>query len=167
MAESEPRFVHPRRFAEVWQISEDWPGTLDQQRSVRAGLDFPFKSPGHLLMQRIDRHVNAADRSYLPIGFLEMDQLDLSGAGGINLSHHLKDPVIIRTWLLHGIGHVLDQRDMITQQDRWQFMDWISGHHNGNWNREYQETFADAVRDWLLWHGVGLWARLTPILLPA
>ena len=156
------------RFMEVWQFSVDWPGTPSQQQSVREGLAFPFHSNGHRLMQRLDRHVNAAGRSYLPIGFLEMDRLGLSGAGGINLSHHLQDPIIIRAVVCHEVIHVIDQRDMITPEDRNLFMDWISGNHRGHWLNEYQETFADAGRDWLLssYASPGQWRQLTAILLP-
>lgn len=154
---------------EVWEFSRDYSGTPSQQRAVREGLAFPFHSNGHRLMQRLDRHVNAAGRSYLPIGFMDTEpRLAIAGAGGINLSLHLQDPIIIRNQVCHEVMHVIDQRDMITQADRHLFMDWISGNHNGNWNNEYQETFADAGRDWLLssYASPGAWAKLTPILLP-
>lgn len=146
-----PFIPGPRRWMECWQMAEDWPGTHSQQTAVKAALEkFEFATPQHRLMQRIDRHVNAAGRSYLPIGILDMEQLELAGAGGINLSRHLQDPIIIRNYLYHGIGHVVDERDMITPEDRNAFKTAISGHDRGNWPREYRETFCDHIRDWLL-----------------
>lgn len=159
----------PARFSEVWQFSIDWPGTPGQQQAVRDAFAFPFHSNGHRLMQRLDRHVNDAGRSYLPIGFMDTDpRLAIAGAGGINLSHHLNDPIIIQRQVCHEVIHVVDQRDMITQEDRHLFMDWISGNHRGDWMKEYQETFADAGRDWLLssWASPGQWFKLTRMLLP-
>lgn len=143
-------FLYPRRFAEVWQMSEDWPGTLSQQDSVRRALAFPHGSDGHKLLKRLDRHVNDAGRSYLPIGFMDTEpRLAIAGAAGINLSENLKDPAIIAYWVHHEIFHVIDERDMITWDFRYWFMDQISGHHKGSWSHEYKETFADAGRDWL------------------
>ena len=64
----------------------------------------------------------------------------------------------------HETGHVYEQLNLLTQEDKFYVMDLISGHHNGNWAREYDETFADMFRDW--WASDGeVWPELTPILL--
>lgn len=153
------------RFSECWQLSRDWPGTTSQRQYAREALELVYNSPRHKLMQRLDRDINAKGRSYITIGFLPMDRLDVSGAGGINLSTHLQDPIIIRTWVSHGLGHVIDQRDMITPTDKAVFKMRISGHAGGDWNKEYQETFADQFRDWFISDGVD-YRWLTPMLLP-
>ena len=161
-------FLQPRRFAELWQMSEDWPGTLEQQQAVRDALTPIFGTNVHRLAQKMDRWINrpGSERHFLPIAFVDIaPYLGLGFATGILLSHHLLTaPGIIAGIVRHETGHVYDQLGLLTQEDKFWFMDLVSGHHDGNWRQEYQETWADAFRDW--WASDGhAWPELTPILL--
>lgn len=150
----------------MWQASEDWPGSLNQQQAVRDALIPTFGSKFHRLTQRMDRWINRPgySRHFVPIAFVELPFLAQAFASGILLSTYLTDPTVIRNIVRHEAGHVYDQLDLLTQADKLWFMDQISGHHNGNWRDEYQETWADAFRDWINTDGEQ-WAKLTPILL--
>jgi hypothetical protein len=144
-------------------MSFDNPGTIEQQQAVRNVMAVEFGSPQHQWLKRLDKFLNAErGRSYLPIAFVDTDPwLGRAGTTGINLSWRLV-PEGIRWVLPHECGHVHDQcfLDQLTKD--W-FMLKVSG-QSGNWATEYQETFADAFRDW--WLGTG-WQELTPILLEA
>lgn len=158
----EQRFVNPRRFSEIWQMSEDWPGTLGQQVAVREALHVEFGSNQHKLLQKVDREVNRRGRSYLPIAFAEVPPgwLGFAGATGIVLSELLV-PAGIGGVVQHEFGHVYDQL-FFEQEDRDWFIAQMST-EDRDW-RHFSETFADAFRDW--WRGVG-WQQMTNRLLRA
>ena len=159
--------IYPRRFGEVWQMSADWFGTTTQQEAVRAALSPEFGTAFHRVTQKIDRKVNQSGRSYLTVAFAPLPGwlLGHAGATGILLSELLTDLAIISAIVRHEMGHVYDQLDLLTQDDKFWFMDRISDHHDGNWMAEYQETWADAFRDWIV-DPDGVWASLTPLLAP-
>lgn len=144
-------FVHPRRFGEMWQMNEDWPGTIQQQMAVRAALTPVYGTNFHRLTQKMDRYINEQGRSYLPVAFFDLGDnfLGRGNNAGLILSHNLKDPTIIARWARHEMGHVYDQLGILSQDDKFFFMEEISGHHNGNWPNEYQETWAEAFREWV------------------
>lgn len=157
------------RFGELWQISRDYPGILSQREAIRATLHPVYNTNRHRLAKRLDRHINrqTPPRSYLPIGILDLGQLlGHGGNHGIFLSHWLKDPIIVRNQIAHELGHVITQTDLLTQTDKWTYQELISGHHNGSWPHEYEETFCDSVRDWWISDGQDVPA-LTPILIGA
>lgn len=158
-------FINPRRFGELWQMAQDWPGTTAQQQAVRDALTPTFGSNVHRLAQKMDREVNRRSRHFLPIAFVNIDPyLGLGFATGILLSEHLSTaPGIIAGIVRHETGHVYDQLGLWTQDDRLWFMDRISG-QVGNWAKEYQETFADAFRDWWASNGEK-WPDMTSRLL--
>lgn len=155
-------FLYPRRFSEMWQIAQDWPGTLDQQRAVRDALAVEFGSPQHRVLQKMDRDINLRSRHYLPIGFNDLPPgfLAHAGATGIVLSK-LLHPNYLADIVRHETGHVYEQLDLLTQTDKFWYMEQVSP-TDRDW-RHFTEAFADSFRDW--WKGVG-WDSLTAILLP-
>lgn len=152
--------INPRRFSEVFQMSEDWPGTIGQQAAVREALAVEFKSDQHKLLQKVDRAVNERERHYLPIAFAHTGgMLAFAGASGIVLSELLTPQAA--GWIVqHEFGHTYEQLDLLTQDDKTWFMSQMSD-TDRDW-RHHSETFADAFRDW--WRGVG-WGVLTNRLL--
>lgn len=149
-------------------MSAEWPGTLEQQQTVRDALALEFGSDQWKLTKRLDQAVNADGRHYLSISFPPDDMwppgyLAIAGATGISMRAGLALSAIPNI-VLHESGHCVDQL-LLTQEDRTWFMHQISGPDLGqnNWTN-YSETFADAVRDW--WLGIS-WPSLTPILVPA
>lgn len=161
-------FIQPRRFGEMWQMAEDFPGTLGQQQAVRNALTPVYGTPFHQVTQKMDRWINAAvpSRSYLPVAFQDLGEWFLGRGGyfGISLSFHLNDATIIENQALHEMGHVYDQLGLLSQEDKWWFMDKISGNHNGSWPHEYQETWAEAFRMWAS-SDAQVWPDLTAVLL--
>lgn len=159
------RFINPRRFSEVFQASEDWPGTLGQQVAVREALGVEFGSDQHKLLQKVDRDVNrrnpvsSGGLTYLPIAFVDLDVLGRGFATGI-LLRDILTPTAVGGILLHELGHSYDQLDLLTQEDKNWFMAQMSD-TDRDW-RHHDETFADAFRDW--WRGVG-WQNMTNRLL--
>lgn len=144
-------FVYPRRFSECWQISADYPGTIAQQMAVRDTFHLEYDTEKHRLFKRLDRSINATGRSFLIFGFLPsdmfaFDQLAIAGFTGISL----RDTIALSAipdMALHELGHVVDKH-FLTNASRLWFMEQARIDTNLNtWNRNVQETWADAVRD--------------------
>lgn len=145
------------RFAEVFQVDREHPGTDLQRQALYDTLTADYGSPHHHLLQRLDRAVNATGRSYLNIGFHHgMLHPGLSSRAGFNLSAAMGRPGIMEV-ARHELGHLCDFW-LITDQDR----EWFCKEmHRDSWPGAW-ESFAEAVREWLS----GGWQALTPILLP-
>lgn len=157
--------MNRRRFGECWELNQDWPGSDDQGRAVREALTPLYDSKFHQLTRRVDTEINRRGRHYLPVAFVPLNVLGLGFATGILLSDKLSTaPGIISGIVRHEFGHVYDQLDLLDQEQKQWFQRMISG-QVGNWATEYQETWADAFRDWIASDGE-LWPELTPILLP-
>lgn len=155
------KFIQPRRFSEIFQMAEDWPGTLGQQVAVREALAVEFGSNQHKLLQKVDRWINRPQwgQTHIPIAFVDLDGILGRGfANGILLSQLLK-PAYIDNVVLHEFGHTYERLDLLTDEDRLWFMAELSW-GEPDW-RLHWEAFADAFRD--VWLGVGwtqLWSRL-------
>lgn len=158
-----PKYVLPRRFAHVFQMDATLHGSLIQQQALRDAYAAPFGSKQNALLSEFDRFYNRKyQRSYVTLEVKDFgpdDRLAVAGAVSIAFSDKLV-PIGLKHWAVHEFGHVLDNTDYITQQDREQFLS-LSGVVSGNWN-EVRETWADAVRDW--WNGTS-WQSLDSILL--
>jgi hypothetical protein len=155
------------RWSECWQFLADYPGTPGQQQAVLDAFRLEYGTEKHRLFQRLDRSINQVyKRSYLTFGFVPQEwfapnQIAVAGPTGINLSD-LYAPEAVGDQALHELGHVVDMH-FLTAATRLQFMALAGIDPNLNtWNRNVQETFADAGRDWCK----GGWKSLTPILLP-
>lgn len=144
-------------------MSSDLPGTLDQQKAVRDALAVEFGSRQHQMLQKLDRRINEKpypDRSYLPIFFTDTRPfLAHAGATGIVLSEMLH-PNFIADILRHEVGHVYESLNLLSQADKFWFMEQLSPTDRDF--SHFREAFCDAFRDW--WNGG--WDSLTPILLP-
>lgn len=164
-----PYILPPPRFAEVWQMDAEHPGTVDQQKAVRDIFTLTYGDDRWKLMKRVDKNTNEIyRRSYCTIGFMPEwmfpgDMIAVAGPTGINFRADYA-PSALKDQLPHEFGHLIDRQNLIRESDRVWFMHQISGPDLGDnfWNRSYQETFADAVCDW--WWKRG-WDSLTPILL--
>lgn len=160
------RFVNPRRFSEVFQASEDWPGTLGQQVAVREALHVEHGSNQHKWLQKLDREVNrrnpvgSGGLTFLPVAFADTGPyLAFAGATGVVMSYRLT--VEAAGWIVpHEVAHCYEQLDLLTQDDKTWFMSQMSD-TDRDWTH-HTETFADAFRDW--WRGVG-WNVMTNRLL--
>lgn len=160
-------FVQPRRFSECFQALVDYPGTMEQQTAVREAFHLEYGNAKHQAFQRLDRSINTVyKRSYLTFGFLPddmwpADMLAVAGVTGINMRAGIA-PETVGDLALHELGHVFDKH-LLTAATRFEFM-LIAGidPEVNTWNRNVQETFADAGREWCK----GGWQWLTPILLP-
>ena len=161
-------FILPRRFAEVFQISQDYPGTLPQQQTVRDALTFVFGSREHQLLKRLDTSTNTVwKRSYLVVSFMPEDmfgpnQLALAGVSGISFRDTFAVSALYDQ-TRHEYMHIVDKQ-LLTPANRLWFMEQAGIDPNINtWNHNVQETWAEAGRDWLDGRG---WESLTGILLP-
>lgn len=165
---SDPRFVYPRRFAECWQMSADFPGTIEQQQTVRDAFQPEFGSDLHRLLKLLDHSLNHTyQRSYAVFAFLPQKafgpwELAKAFDTGINMSDEMV-PETIPNLALHELGHVVDGHLMTQDRKLW-YMHKVTGPDLGtnDW-RAYVEPFADSVRDCI--NGTG-WSELWPILLP-
>lgn len=162
-------FILPRRFSEVFQISQDYPGTLAQQQAVRDALALEYGTPMHRLVKRLDQSTNSVwKRSYLVISFMPQDmfgdpnRIAIAGVSGVSLSENLA-PSALRDIVRHEVMHIVDKQ-LLTPADRLWFMQQAGIDPNINtWNHNVQEMWAEAGRAWL--DGTG-WQELTGILLP-
>lgn len=140
-------------------MSEDWPGSLEQQSAVREALKVEFGSPQHKLLQKVDREVNRRGQHYLPVAFVDLPWLGRGFATGI-LLRDILNPVALGGILQHEFGHTYEQLDLLTQDDKTWFMGEMST-SDRDWTH-FAETFADAFRDWF--RGIS-WQTLTPRLI--
>jgi len=162
-------FLQPRRFAECWQADAEWPGTIEQQQTVRDAFALVYGKKFWAVMKRLDYSANQVyQRHYLTVGFppddmFGMNQSAIAGVSGINFRASYAVGAIIQQ-ARHELGHVVDKH-LLSQTQRVWFMHQITGPDLGNnrWTWNYQETFADAFRDWVNSDG-GKWESLTPIL---
>lgn len=161
-------FLLPRRFAEVFQISQDYPGTLAQQQVVRDALNFVYGSDEHKLLKRLDRSTNTVwKRSYLVVGFMPGDmfapnQIAIAGVSGISFRDDFSLSALYDQ-TRHEYMHIVDKQ-LLTPANRLWFMEQAGIDPNVNtWNHNVQETWAEAGRAWLDHTG---WQALTGILLP-
>lgn len=159
------RFVVPRRFSHVFQISQDNPGTIEQQVAVREALKVEFGSVQERFVQALDRDVNKWGASYIPIHFVNVSpHLALAFNNAILMDDGL-DPAHLAFTMRHEIWHVYDGRIM-SQADKTWFMELHSpdtewGPGDRDW-RHFNEFFADeGARAWTD-PSHYLWARLFP-----
>jgi hypothetical protein len=163
-------FLYPRRFSECFQMSDDWPGSHEQQRIVRKTLTLEYGSDHWQMIKRVDHSINAIYlRHAVIIGFPPDDMFEQhrsahAGISGINFraSYH---PTALPGQLIHELFHVVDLH-LMTWADRYWFARQLRPGREDNeidWRRDYQEMFADAGADW--WHSGGEhWPGLTSIL---
>lgn len=165
------RFVVPRRFAEVFQMSQDQPGTIDQQVAIREALAAEFGSVQHRFLKLLDADVNkrapvgSGGRTYIPITVTNVSPfLALAFNNTILMDDNLA-PGSLASTMRHEIWHVYDGRIM-TWDDRTWFMEMHSpdtewGPGDRDW-RHFNEFFADeGARAWVD-PSHYLWARLLP-----
>lgn len=166
---SQLRFVQPRRFSECWQMSSDFPGTVEQQQTVRDAYQLEYGTRKHQLFQLLDRSLNQVyGRSYAVVAFLPPAAfppwtLAQAWDTGINISDEVAAGSGLVNLALHEFGHVVDGH-LMTQDKKLWYMHEVTGPDLGtnDW-RTYVEPFADSVRDCI--NGIG-WQELWPILLP-
>lgn len=146
-----------QRFAEVFQFDFLWRGKAEQRQAVVDSLTPVFGTPHHRLLQRLDRAVNKAGRSYLTIEFHGgMTSPGLASRSGFSLSTAMGAAGCAEV-ARHELGHLIDFW-LITDDDRVWFMTEMG---RDSWPGAW-ESWAEAVREWL----DGGWRVLTPILLP-
>jgi hypothetical protein len=141
------KFLYPRRFGEVFQMAEDFPGTLAQQEACRLALVWPYRSPQHQLSRKIDRRVNSLGRSYVVLAFVDIAPWLGRGYANAILLSDLLHPAYLEPILRHELGHTYDQLDLLTQEDKVWFMARHSP-EDRDW-RNFAEAWADTFRDWL------------------
>lgn len=157
-------FVHPRRFAYVNQV--DWwhRGTLEQQQALQDSLrpvwGTKYQQAMFNFAVRYKRPISQGGkgRSFVTWEIKETGgYLAIAGAVSVALSKNITQLEYMRPVVLHEYGHLWDNNNFITNEDR----NWFASFHNGQFNRE---TWAEAYKDWVLSDGA-IWSGLTPILL--
>lgn len=148
---------YAQRFAEVFEIDSDHPGTYEQREAVRDTLTPVYGTPHHRLLQRLDRAVNGTGRSFLTVEFhMGMTAPGQASPAGMSLSAAMGRAGIVEV-ARHELGHIVDFW-LITDTDREWFCQQMG---RDTWPGAW-ESWAEAVREWL----DGGWETLTPILLP-
>ena len=157
-----PKYLYPRRFSHVFQMDDTLHGTLVQQQALRDAFAVSFGTKQNALLTEFDRFYNRKyQRSAVILEVKPFDSAHLALAGTVSIAFSDKlVPVGIKAQAVHEFGHVLDNTDFITPEDRERFMS-LMGVITDNWN-EVREAWGDAVRDW--WNGTA-WQSLDQILL--
>ena len=154
--------LQPRRFGEVFQIDPTLHGSLAQQQAIRDGLVGSYGSKFAALLQNFDRYYNRIyKRSYVNVEIKDFGADFRVGLAG-TVSFALSDQLIVSTigpQAVHEFGHVLDNTDFLTEQDRQWF---LSALGTPGPFADVKETWADAFKDWR--YGVS-WQSLDGILL--
>lgn len=157
-------YVRPRRFVYAHQV--DWwhRGTLEQQQALQDSLWPVYGSKYHIMARyfaiRYKRPLSQGGkgRSYVSWEIKDMGgYLAIAGTVSVGLSKEITQAQWMKPIVLHEFGHLWDNNDFITNEDR----NWFASLTGGTFNRE---TWADAFRDWCLSDGQ-VWSGLTPILL--
>lgn len=146
-----------RRFAEVMQFDYIHRGSDLQREAVIEALTPIYGTPHHRLLQRLDRAVNAAGRSYLTVGFRSgMTAPGQASPAGFNLSAAMGWAGCFEV-ARHEFGHLVDFWLLTDDNRNWFMAEMGRATWPGAW-----ESWATAVAEWL----GGGWQALTPILLP-
>ena len=154
--------LQPRRFGHVFQVDAAHHGTLPQQQALRDALSPLYGSKYHALVQNFDRFYNRKyQRSYVSVEIKDFGEEPMLGLAG-SVSFALSDKMAVSTigqMAVHEFGHVLDNTDYLTEQDRQWF---LSALGTPGPFADVKETWADAFKDWR--YGVS-WSSLDGILL--
>lgn len=149
-------FVRPRRFAYVNQVDLWHRGTLQQQQALQDSLrpvwGTKYQKALYNFAVRYKRPIDQGGRGrkYVTWEIKQMDgYLGLAGSVSVALSNQITQLEYMRPIALHEFGHLWDNNDFITREDR----AWFASLHNGQFNRE---TWAEAYKDWVLSDGASM-----------
>lgn len=148
-----------RRFGEVFQFDPVHQGSAAQRQAIRDAYIPSFGTKFHALLHSFDAYYNRAYQRHaviLEIKDFGSDTVNLALAGAASIAFSDKLSVsVLKNVARHEFGHVLDNTNYITQEDR----DWFAVQTGQIFNKE---VWADAVMDWI--NGTG-WSILDSILL--
>jgi hypothetical protein len=167
---TEPRFPPeiPRRHAACHQASADFPGTLDQQRALRAAIHPQvFGSKFHQASNRFAQVYKATmGRSYVTWEFRPYAEISgyLAIAGMVSVSmNDALHPSSLLFVARHELGHLWDNH-LLTEETRETFKDQVGRTGRTTWNKSYKEIWAEHCREWMDSDGA-TWPELTAMLL--
>lgn len=135
-----PSYIHPRRFAEVWEFDRNGPpfcGTLEQQRRVRSWFDRNLVHGNglHRTLQALDHKANAMGWSFYLFTFADDDRFNpWANSTRVRIQFYM-DPQSLpgQEWfdyvVPHELGHVIGWNllNPIDRSEQWaeDFRLWI------------------------------------------